>query len=46
MMLAWAFWPDAPEATDRLRKPEQTRLHFTGLSMIRRSDLFCEEIES
>ena len=34
-MLAWAFRPDAAEASDRLRRLEQTDLNFIRLDMIR-----------
>ena len=35
IMLAWAFRPDAVEASDRLRRLEQTDLNFIRLDMIR-----------
>lgn len=35
IMLAWAFRPDAQEASDRLRQLEQTDLNFVRLEMIR-----------
>jgi len=46
MIPAWALRPDALEATDRPRKPEWIQLDFTGLGMIRRTDLSCEEIKA
>ena len=35
IMLAWAFRPDAMEAAERLRRLEQSDLHFIRLDMIR-----------
>ncbi len=35
IMLAWAFRPDAMEAADRLRRLEQSDLHFIRLDTIR-----------
>jgi DNA modification methylase len=35
IMLAWAFRPDAVEASERLRRLEQTDLNFIRLDMIR-----------
>lgn len=35
IMLAWAFRPDAMEAAERLRRPEQTDLYFVRLETIR-----------
>jgi len=46
MIPAWALRPDALEATDRPRKPEWIQLDFTGLGMIGRTDLSCEEIKA